>query len=103
MSDPQNYNRKVAQTVNRMQRDNDLEHRPLTERKIRSVLRHNLAVAHPGKTVPELNMIVDEILPRAMQKYRGPNAIVHAPMTVDQQRAAERKRVKNAMRSRRRG
>jgi hypothetical protein len=73
----------------------------LTDRTIRKVIKHNLKVAHPERNGEALDHMVNEILPRAMRPYRGPEALVAPKFVQPLSRAQERKRQVKANRCRR--
>jgi lauroyl/myristoyl acyltransferase len=96
--------KQIRKVANRMERQNYLESRPLSDAKVRAVVKHNLSVAHPEKTGEELDKMVNEILKSVMQPYKGPAATKPPPKPIlgrDLYDAERRQTVKN-MRSRRR-
>jgi hypothetical protein len=99
------YERRVKKTASRMELENKQETQRYTPRRIRAILRDTIKAGSPDLTLDELNDLVDQMLPRAMESYRGKGLLVAEPSAevkaVWAARKAERRRVVNANKIRR--
>jgi hypothetical protein len=92
-----NYHRVAADTISRMQSDNAKEHKRIKPRALKKMMRESLLAGNPNISVAELDKLVDELLPVAMQAYKGPAAlkpeISPEVQAVRDARQTERKRI----------
>ena len=92
-----------AVNADSFERDSRKERQPISKAGVRKIVKELLTAQHPNKTGQELANLVDEMLPRVMQAYGGPDALPPVTGTLASvARAVERKRVVKANRHRRR-
>lgn len=102
----ENYFNEAAKTVTRMQRENAEEHKRLTDKEIRKLLRDQLLANHPNKSGQEIEELVNQTLPAVMRAYRGAPVLAKPEPSAEQKaiwatRETERRRIVRANRQRR--
>jgi|SRR6478752_9653542 len=96
------YDKAAKKTALRMQEENASEHKRLSDKATRKLLRGSIKLANPHLSGVELDKLVDQYLPRAMSSYRGPVHEASKSPTGRDLYEAERRRIVRANRHNRR-
>lgn len=69
------YHKAVQGSVSRMAADNERENQKVRPKTIRNIMMAQLRAGDPSRPLSELEALVDKLLPIAMEKYKGPEAL----------------------------
>jgi hypothetical protein len=69
------YHKAVQGSISRMAADNDRENQKVRPKTVRNIMMAQLRAGDPSRPVRELETLVDSLLPIAMEKYKGPQAL----------------------------
>ncbi len=99
-------NKAVGKVIKRMERENQLENKRLSDKQIRQLLRQQMIAGNPEKSSKEIDELVNQRLPKVMEAYRGAPALTPPEPTEELKaiwaaRSTERRRVVKANRLRR--
>jgi len=95
----------LSKTISRMKSVNRKENARIRPRDVRKIIRRQLRTAHSELPVQDLEKLVEEIFPRAMQAYKGvavlkPEVSDETKIILDS-RELERRRIVRANKQRR--